>query len=259
MAAPVDSARATTDGSSNLASQSFNVPGSPASGDFLLVIIRTPGSRVISLPSDWEILVDNDSSDGADDVTLIGLHECDGTEGATETVTFNSASRCAAICWLITGATAADVSAVASGTTQPDSPNNALQGTRDTLWISLGGMEQPRTLTSGPSGYANATLIAHTGATGVSACTVFGASLQVSSDTAEDPGAWTLSANEDWTAWTIGFYDPAFPVRVSQAPVEAVISPTDQKARFSQVPVEVVFQVVAPAVTAQPFRGYIID
>lgn len=278
MAAPVDSARVTTDGSTSTTTQTLNLPGSISAGDILFAIIRCPTDTLFTWPGDWEVISNSNKNDASDDTTGVAWKIADGTEGATINITLGTAGRMAGLCYLITGGdTKENPASVVGSASQPNSPTFTLGGgeTRDVLWLSLFGIDFTKTLTSGPTSYSNATVIANTGSSGAGNCTVGGASRQVTADLTEDPGAWTLDSNGVWTAYTFAIYTAAPNARVSQLPVEVVTEPTSAQARISQIPAEAVVlptnaqarmsQLVAEVVienvvvTAPLFRAYIID
>lgn len=241
MAAPVDAARATTDASSSSTTQSLNLPGGIAAGDVLIAIIRCPTDTLFTWPGDWTVISNSNKNDASDDTTGVAWKIADGSEGATISIGLGTAGRMAGLCYLITGADTLEFpSSVTGSATQPNSPTFTLAGgdTRDVLWLSLFGCDNAETLTSGPSSYANATVIANTGTTGAGQCTVGGASRQVTADLTEDPGAWTLGTTSVWTAYTFALYASAAQARVTQAPTEVAVEPTTAQARVTQAPVE---------------------
>ena len=239
MAAPVDAARATYDGSTSTTTHAVTLPGGIAAGDILVMCVRTPTTiGSFTWPAGWTKLdtAGDRGIDASDDFQQIAWRIADGSEGATVTVTLNVAARLAALTYRITGGTRATLSAIASGTSaNPNSPAHTVVPPNDVLWLSVGGIEGARTITTAPSGYANATIIANTGTTGTGQCSVFGASLGVTGDASEDPGAWTLSASDDWMIWTVAVYTAIDAAIVSQDLAEVAILPSDQVARTSQV------------------------
>lgn len=253
MAFPVDAARATTNSTTSSTTHSLNLPGSIASGDLLLAVVRCPASTTISWPAGWTEH-EQSNADASDDETSLAFRVADGTEGATITITLGTARVLVGLCYRITGAVGLALGAsVVGSATQPNSPSfTPLTAARDVLWISIGGCDDAETLTSGPSSYSNATVSAST-ATGTSGCTVYGASRQLNGAT-EDPGAWTLGSTSIWTAWTVAISDTAFPSRLTQEPVEAAVLPTTAAGRMTQEPVEVAVLPTSSKVrlTAEP-------
>lgn len=239
MAFPVDAGRAPTNSTVSGLTHAVNLPGSIAAGDVLVGVVRCPAGTTITWPAGWEELQQS-AADASDDDQSIAIRVADGTEGATITVTLGTARILVGIVWRITGGVGVSLSAIAVGSaTQPDSPNfAALTTARDVLWLSLGGCDDSETLTSGPTSYANATLQGST-ATGAAGCTVFGASRALNA-ASENPGAWTLGSTSIWMTWTVAISETAFPSRVTQHPVEAVVVPTSGKARVTQHAVEAV-------------------
>ena len=261
MAAPVDADRVTTDGSSSSTTQSLNLPGSISAGDILFAIIRCPTDTLFTWPGDWEVISDSNKNDASDDTTGVAWKIADGSEGATISIGLGTAGRLAGLCYLITGGdTKENPASVTGSASQPNSPTFTLVGgeTRDVLWLSLFGIDFTKTLTSGPASYANATIIANTGGAGAGNCTVGGASRQVTADLTEDPGAWTLTSTGIWTAYTFAIYAAAPDARISQIPVEAVVSPTSGQARISQIPVEAVLLTEPPLrLTQEPVEALV--
>lgn len=258
MAFPVDQDRVGTNSTVSGTSHSLNLPASIAAGDMLFAIVRCPASTTITWPAGWtehEQL----SSDATDDETSIAFRYADGTEGATITITLGTSRVLVGLCYRITGAVGIAISAAATGSaSQPNSPNlsEILTSARDVLWLSIGGCDDAETLTSGPASYSNATVQAST-ATGASGCTVYGASLQ-QNGTTQNPGAWTLGSTAIWTAWTIGFSDVAFPLRISQDPVEVLVEP-DAPLRVSQDPVEALILPNAPLRVSQSVAEVLLE
>lgn len=265
MAAPVDAARATTDGSTSTTAQTMNLPGGGVAGDIYVAIIRTPTAVSSIGVAGFTALSELRGADASDDNQQLFVRAADGTEGATVNVTLGTAARMAALCYLVTGGdtvsifteTGSAFESLASGTSAtPDSPNYAPYGgtttfdQHDTLWLSLGGIEGAPTITTGPSGYSNSTIIANTGTTGNGQCAVYGASKQATAATSENPGSWTLSASNDWMAWTVAVYTAAPHVYVSQDPAEAAVLPTSAAARTSQAAVEAIVIPDAPMMRA---------
>jgi hypothetical protein len=241
MAAPVDAARVTTNVSVATTTPALNLPGGISAGEILFSIVRFPTEVTSVAWPGWTEISEN-RSDASDDVTGVACKIADGSEGATETITLGTAGRMAGLCYRITGGDTVEFPASVSGSaTHPDSPSYTLAGgeARDVLWLSLFGGEFAKSLTSGPSGYSNATVIASSGSTGAGNATVGGASKQATSSLTENPGVWALDSATVWQAYTFAIYAAAPTARISQVPAEIAILPSDQAARISQVPVEV--------------------
>jgi hypothetical protein len=248
MAAPVDAARATTDQPTGSLSQAVNLPGSISSGDILFAVVRATAGTTISWPAGWTEL-DETSLDASDDTQSCAWRIADGTEGATITVTLGTSRPIVALCYRITGGDSLVIGTPASNSANanPNSPSlDALRSGYDVLWLSVGGFDRSATLTSGPSGYSNATLFVGTASGAIIG--VLGASKQVTSDDGtEDPGTWAVSVAVQNMMWTVAVYTANTRARLSQGPTEAVVSPTTGKARVSQVPVEVVMENISAA------------
>lgn len=241
MAAPVDADRVTTDISVATTTPALNLPGGISAGEILFSIVRFPTEVTSVAWPGWTEISEN-RSDVSDDVTGVAWKIADGSEGATETITLGTAGRMAGLCYRITGGDAVEFpSSVSGSATHPDSPSYTLAGgqAKDVLWLSLFGGEFAKSLTSGPSGYSNATVIASSGSTGGGNATVGGASKQATSSLTENPGVWALDSATVWQAYTFAIYLADPDARISQVPTEVAVLPSDQVARISQVPTEV--------------------
>lgn len=242
MAAPVDAARSTYSGAS-ASSHAISLPAS-ASGDFLVALMRSQVTRTFTM-ADWEQAASS-GADASDDSQELWVRNCDGTEGTSKTVGLNASAELAAIVWKITGGTNGQVSTVGTATTaQPDGPNLALPTATDVLWMSLGGSANGNTLTAGPAGYSNATLVS----VGTDIA-VFGATKQGTAVSSEDPGAWTLGGTLSATMiWTVAIYTGSlYPRRVTQYPVEVLEDTDDPRTRITQEPVEALISGTSPTV-----------
>lgn len=131
----------------------------------------------------------------------------DGAEAATIVVTITSTESVAALCYRITGADPAtnpEMAGVAgpSSTANPDPPNLDPAGwaAEDTLWIASYCWDADISHTSYPANYTANQLTNR-----VAAATGFGvaAATRELNASAEDPGTGTISASEQWAAFTV--------------------------------------------------------
>lgn len=248
MAAPVDADRVTT-ANGAATSQSLNLPGSIASGDILVALVRAPASTTISWPAGWTEFIPDNSADASDDVTSGAYRIADGTEGATITVTFGTSRAMAGICYRITGGDTVSVSSAATGaSTTPDPPNYApfVGHDHETLWIGLVGFDASsgQTVTAAPTSYGNL------GTTTSGGAGVAGASQQTTASS-ENPGTFTASASVTWTTWTVAVYTAQPRARLTAEPVEVAILPDTAKARLTAAPVEVGYTTEPPLRVSQ--------
>jgi len=163
-----------------------------------------------------------DASDASNDVTAIAYMTAVGDEdGLTFNVTHGT-GKMSAIVYSITGAkdTASQVpelSTVAIGTSTLPDPTalTPTGGAKDYLWLWLGGWEGEQTTppVSNPTSYTNP-LGAGTGISGIDSgnCRVASARRELNA-VSEDPGSWTISASDDWSAWVMAVHPVAEPVR----------------------------------------------
>jgi len=217
MAFPSVASTATTSGTTATTSAVVNLPASITAGQSLLVLIRSSAGGATTFPAGWTKIVDDDSdaSDGSDR-TALAWRRADGTEGATITVTLGNSGRFAAIAWRITGArnpelSPPEVSNVTTGVSTSPNPGSLTPtgGAQDYLWFWMGGWEGIQTSppASNPVNYSSDILGADSGTIGgiVGNVRVASATRQLNATT-EDPGSWTISSSDDWTAVTVAIY-----------------------------------------------------
>lgn len=237
MAAPVDAARTTYNGSTSSTSHSPSLAGlgTISAGDYLVALLRCPTSTTSISISGWTPVAET-TSDGSTgpDRTALFVKVAAGSD--TASVTLGTAGRLAGIFWRVTGADTYAVSSVATGSNAaPDSPALTHSAeTRDVLTFTLGGQEDTRTVTTTPTNYTNTASVSNTGGATNTNCTVFGATRGQTGITSENPGAWTMSATENWAVWTLTVYTAAPKIRVTQQTAQVLAKPDDTKIRVTQ-------------------------
>jgi hypothetical protein len=213
MAAPTDSARQATNITSASTSHAINV-GSPVAQTMLIVWVRfaaAPGTITFTGYSNLA----TDATDASDDTTTVWYRWCDGSEGATDTLTTGNSVKAAAISWEVTGGenptvAAPTISTVNIGTTAAntaESTSVAPTGApRDTLYITMaGGDGEVGAYTAAPASYGNLQ-VANSGTSGLPATNTFcgGASRQISASSSDDAGVFTHAAHTTgWTAFAV--------------------------------------------------------
>ena len=213
MAASVDAGRIATNGTTATTTPTINLPGSIAAGDLLFACVRNAAGGTVAWPAGWTERYE-DTSDASNDTTGIGHRTADGSEGATIGLTFGTSGKFAAIVWRLTGVNTGGTWALADGgagigaSTTPDPPGvSPPWGALDSLFLWVGAWEGEQTSppTGQPTNYSNP-IGADSGTAGTvdTNCRVAGASRQVATAT-EDPGSWTISVTDQWTAWTFAF------------------------------------------------------
>lgn len=211
MAFPVVADFNTTDGTSASATPVVNLPANIAAGNLLLVLIRVAVGGSIGWPdADWHELFDA-SSDASDDQMAMAWRKATGSEGSTVTLSSTS-GKFAAISWRITGAAdpliqPPQLSSVATGTsTTPDPFGHMVSPAKDYLWMWIGGWEGEQTSppTGNPTNYGDNIHGASSAAAGAvtTNCRVASATRNLNGTT-DDPGSWTISVSDDWTAYTV--------------------------------------------------------
>jgi hypothetical protein len=216
MSFPLIVSSAVTSGSTATTSASVNLPTGILNGDLLMAIIRNAAGGTIAWPNegtDW-IQTFEGTGDASDDTTGIAFRQADGSEGASITVTFGTSGKFAAVVLLIRNAERLSVStpsaSPAIGTSvNPDSPlHTPAGGAKDFLWLSVAGYEGEQTSPpTYPSGATHHQVTANSGTADAvtTNCQVAVAAAQ-SNAASLNPGAYTISASDDWTALTISVF-----------------------------------------------------
>lgn len=123
---PREMSRATTDVPSSSTTPSINYPSDISAGDILLGVVRlTPSTTTITLPTGWVTIQEQGHAGGATSRTAVGYKVCDGSEGATDTITLSTPNAASVLVSRIMGASGfyCDVSDGANGSgTTPNLP-----------------------------------------------------------------------------------------------------------------------------------------
>ena len=236
MAFPTSSAPSATNISTAATTHVVNI-GSPSAGQLLLAIGRVPGAAGLpaaDFPTGWSVLKDVGQAGTSNDRIAVAYKYL--TAGAAEigqatmNVAVDPTARLGAwLVWKINGAadpavTAPQISTDATGasaTPDPTSVTPAGGTAKDYLAFWLGGWEGEQTSppASNPTNYALYVGGADTGTAGAVALNarVAGAAREINSGAAIDPPSWTISASDDWIAWTVLIH-PTPPATVVSAP-----------------------------------------
>ena len=223
MAFAVIAATNTTNGTGATASAVVNLPTGIVSGNLLLVFHRNAvGTNAHAVSGGGWTNLFNDNSDASDDRISLWYRQADGTEGTTITITQTS-SKFASLSWRITGhenpaTQAPQFATLVTGTSILPDPGSLSPtgGAKDYLWLWMGGWEGEQTSppASTPTNYANA-IGADSGTGGAIAtnCRVASADRALNA-ASEDPGSWTISVSDDWTATVVAIHPSSAPPEV---------------------------------------------
>jgi len=217
MAFPTPQTFATTNGTTATASAVVTLPSGIVAGDLLIILHRSAIGTASHALSGWTSPV-NDNTDASDDRTSLWYRQSDGTEGASVTITQTS-SKFASIAVRITGhedpvTQAPEAPTIATANSNvPDPPSvSPTGGAKDYLWLWCGGWEGEQTSppASQPTNYLNPQGANSGTAAGVTTnCRVGMATRQLNA-ASEDAPSWTISAADDWSAFTVAIH-PAPP------------------------------------------------
>ena len=223
---PVVIATSTTDGTTATASAAVNLPAGILAGDLIVAIHRSSAAGLHGWPAFWTELADTTVDASANNTSII-WRIADGSEGATVTVTQGS-SKFASLAYLIrwwSGLLGREISTAVTGTSTTPDPGicTPTGGAKDYLWLWLGGWENEQTSppASQPTNYTNP-LGASSGTAGAvtTNCRVAGAQ-RTNNATSENPGSWTISVSDDWTAWTMAVHPAIDPPPLPRIALQA--------------------------------------
>jgi len=229
MAFPVIATTNTTNGTTATTSAVVNMPASIAAGDLLLVLHRSAvGTAAHSDGGGTWTNLFNDNSDASDDRISLWYKVAAGGDSLTITQT---SSKFASIAWRITGAAnpatqAPQFATLVTGSSTTPDPGSLTPtgGAKDYLWLWMGGWEGEQTSppAGNPTDYADSILGANSGTGGAitTNCRVASAARSFNA-VSQDPGSWTISVTDDWTATVVAIH-PAPPA----VPLDAAISTT---------------------------------
>lgn len=215
MAFPTLAATNTSNENTNVTSHTVNLPSGIGAGNLIIVIFVVDGVPVITFPAgDWTALysVDGPASSVRNEAVY---READGTEGGTITVTTDTAQRSAHVSARFTGmedpdTQAPEAASVGGGTdANPDPPSlTPTSGAKDYLYLAIAGYDDgTQTVTAYPTSYDDNQLnprADHAGGVGAGF-----AKRELNADS-DDPGTYTISGAEWWTAATVAVH-PAAP------------------------------------------------
>jgi uncharacterized repeat protein (TIGR02543 family) len=221
LAAPVVNSVTETAFDTDATEHYVNMPTTVDAGDLLIVLFTNDGDTLVNTPAGWSLMASDVNSPH---VRLSVYYKiAAGTEDDT-TVNFvtETAEEAAAQVYRITnwhGTTPPEISTAVTGsgkTPDPASLDPAGWDVADTLWLAVAGQdkgdEQPPTY---PASYTDG--ISTLSSTGNEGCQTHSAR-RVLTAASEDPGAFTIPANNKWVAFTIA---------VRPAPRDLTISSTE--------------------------------
>ena len=211
---------AQTRGIAATTSAVVDLPSVVNAGDTLLVLHRSAvGTASHGYPGAWTVLF-NDNSDASDDRTSCAWLEATGTEGGTTISITQTSSKFASIAWVIRSATdpnirAPEFATLATGTSTLPDPNSLSPtgGAKNYLWIWMGGWEGEQTSppASAPTSYDSQVGTDSGTAAAITTNVRVASAHRFINATSEDPGSWTISASDDWTATVVAVH-PGPPV-----------------------------------------------
>lgn len=243
MAFPTIAGTVATNGTAAATNKVCNI-GSPSAQQLVILCLRSNGADTHSTPAGWTALVLNNASDASNDVTSIFYKVAAGTEGATVTVNGTASLKFSAVAIRINAfthdpTTAPSITAVGTGSsTTPDPPSlTPAGGAKDFLWIAVAAYEGEQTNPpTYPGSYTLGQVSADSGTAGVvTTNSRNNFACRQNNIATEDPGTYTISVSDDWSAWTIAVF-PALATRgrVSWAEFQVPLQPTRGRVSWAE-------------------------
>lgn len=211
--AAVNASTTDTDSTSHVVS----LPASISSGDLLICFLAGDGSGswALDVPTGWNQAYSDENNSGGCNLS-VRWKIADGTEGSTVTFTSTASEKASHRSFRITGHHATTPFEAAGGgiagsqgsSANPDSPSlTPSWGAKDTLWISVYGVDDARSATAYPTDYADNQFTQVSG--GSSGRCGLGLATRNVNATSQDPAAFTIDTSDVWLAATIGIQPAA--------------------------------------------------
>lgn len=214
MAAPTDAGRTGTNITTAADPWTVTMPASIAAGDLLVAAGRTGGAQTFNLPSGWNWLLQNDTSDASDDAVSVIWRSAAGSD--TLSWDLSAAAKGATIVWRITGhgASNPEVSTIfGTGANCDPASITPSGGVLDYLVLSFASLDGETQTFTVNSPFTNLQQ-ANSGTGGAAATNVriAGSSFQGTAVSTVDPAAFTNAApSNGWHAATIAIFPPLPP------------------------------------------------
>lgn len=215
--------------------------GSPSNGDLLILIVHFKSAgQTITWPAGKTMTQIGRLPQLTNNETVAFYRRCDGTEGATITMTTSATTRMVARAWRWLGhhATSAPEAAfvVTGAVATPDPPNLAPSwGAEDNQWLTTAGNNNgTETVSAFPTNYINTGTVT----TGASTGATLGYGTRQLNAAAENPGTFTKSATSNGVAMTLAIRPAGAALALAGATMDGrygdkvrVDSETDLRAR----------------------------
>jgi hypothetical protein len=206
----------STFGSTATASPVVNLPATVTAGMTLIVLHRCAVGGAIGWPdASWNEMFDA-SADGSDDQMAMAWKKADGTEGGTTITLSQTSGKFASLAVAIDAAEdptiqPPELSTVATGASATPDPTTCTPtgGAKDYLWFWVGGWEGEQTVPPPtPTNYSALQRLSADSGTGGAITTNVRVVLfwRTNNAASEDPASITISASDDWTAYTMAVH-----------------------------------------------------
>ena len=229
MAAPVVASVTETAFGTDTTDHYIDMPATVNAGDLLILLFTNDRDATVTTPGGWTELASDASGPH---IRLSVYHKmAAGTEGGT-TVNFitSAAEEAAAQVYKITnwhGTTPPEISTPETGTNMSPDPaplDPAGWDIADTLWIAVAGQDrgnQPGT-PAYPAGYTDGISTLSSGGNG---CCQTRSAHRMLAIASENPGDFTISASEQWVAFTIAVRPVEYNLATSSTAGGSVTTP----------------------------------
>lgn len=201
---PTVQGRASSVNNTAATSHPVTLPAGIQAGELLLIFFSESAGTgaTVNAPAGWTKLVE--SNNGANNGLAVLYRFADGSEGTSVTVTTSGSTKSSHLSYRISGASSPVTSTPATGASTAPNPPQLIpsDGKLPYLWFAVAGWDGTPTATAYPTNYTNGQQTGTSGGQATTNCGVAAAERQLTADS-EDPGAFTLSASDDWVAFTI--------------------------------------------------------
>lgn len=182
-----------------------NLPGTPAEDDIVVIVLASDGNgQGVLTEAGYTLDVEENVTPGF----AVG-HKVMGSTPDTVVELTGLANRAVTVLiqvWSgVDPSTPLDVAAVsASGSSGDPNPGSVTPVTDGCLIIACGGLDDDEaSVSAAPSGYSNLLSANTSGESAGQGATAMMASKELATATAEDPGAFTTSGDDEWRAATL--------------------------------------------------------
>lgn len=206
----VEGTSTSLEDAANVTTHTIDLPANIQEGELLILLFAMDGAGVsVSGPSGWSTFINN-SYDPSAATLVVRYKQAGASEPSSVTITTGNGQRSAHCVYRISGAEPVATQppegiTPAVGTSTAPDPTSVTPtgGAKDYLWIAGYGADRDRTTDGYPTDYNDNQLTAVGGGANSAGCALATRNLNT---TNQDPDAFTISASDEWGAFTIAVH-----------------------------------------------------